>query len=441
MSHRSGADFIAIRTPGSKSVTHRAFVLAALCPAGCRVIGPLLSADTRATLDCLAVLGARWRVDAGDVIFAPAPLSASATPLDCANSGTTLRLLTGLAATLDGAVTLTGDDSLRKRPNGPLLDALSGLGARAASADGRAPLRLIGPIRAGEVRFSPRVSSQYLSAALIALCRTIGRSTLHAAAPVASLPYLKLTLQVMGQFGWHVDAPLAGRENPADPVFLRIDGPQLAAAPAGGFAVEADWSTCAFITIAALIAGVGVRALGLRRDSVQGDRALVGILQRFGAVTEWSGAGDLTVLGGALHSPGRIDVGATPDLFPALCALAACTPGRTRIDGSPGLRDKECDRIAVMTQGLRALGVAVDELADGVDIRGAAIGGATNKPAIGGGAIRSHGDHRIHMAFALLRPVARGPIAIDEPDCVAVSYPGFHADHAAILAAAEVARR
>ncbi|MCB9698558.1 MAG: 3-phosphoshikimate 1-carboxyvinyltransferase [Alphaproteobacteria bacterium] len=402
---------VELRIPASKSVTHRALLLGALSRRACRVRHPLWGADNRATLGALVAMGARAERDGDDVLFEPVPdLRVPSGPLDCANSGTTLRLLLAQAARLDGDVVLTGDESLRSRPNGPLLAALAALGADVSSAEGRAPVRVRGPLRAGVVDLPPRTSSQYASGLMLALALVDGDSVIRMAAPVASGPYLELTRDQMARAGLRVD-------------FVRSQDGLRIAVPGGQrpgvseLAVEGDWSTAAFPLLAAAATKRAVRLHGLLPDSVQGDRAVVDLVARFGPRLTFEG--DVLALEPApLRPAGELRLGATPDLFPALCALAALAPGETRLVDAPSLRDKETDRIAAMVTALRALGVDAEELPDGAVVRG----GTPLQAA----SVRSHEDHRVHMALACLGLL--GPVDVDGRGCEAVSYPGFHED-------------
>lgn len=423
---------VQLRLPGSKSVTHRAFFLAAQCPDGAVVRAPLLSGDTRSTLAVLARLGAvsTARPD-GSVEFAGGALVAGTAVLDCGNSGTTLRLASGLVATLNGTSSLDGDASLRKRPNGPLLSALKQLGAQTdAGDDGRAPFALTGPIRAGTTTFDPDVSSQYLSSLALAATRLPGESRIIAKAPVASRPYLDLTVATAAAFGVEI-----GLVDGADGTEITAAGPQQPRCPRGGFDVASDWSSAAFPLVASAVHGVPVALQGLDPNSAQGDRAIVPVLRRFGQITAWSGrheSPELRLVPTQLAAPDPIDVGQTPDMFPALCALAACAPGTTVIAGAAGLRHKECDRIAAMARGLAQLGVQCEELADGIKIVGGGpIGAHKDKvrrdvSSQGDIVIDCEHDHRIHMAFAILAPLSSRPVRITAPECVAISYPSFH---------------
>lgn len=410
-----------MRVPGSKSVTHRAFLLAAQSPTPCTVVRPLLGADTQATLACLAALGSRFQIETQAVRFLPSDLRPPAAPLDCRNSGTTLRLVTGLAARLPAPVTLTGDDSLQGRPNGLFLAALRALGAKVPEAADRAPYQVQGPIQAGTVQFPARVSSQYVSSLLLSLPMLPGTSTLHLTPPVASRPYLDVTLDVATRFGIQIDAA-------PDRSAFTVPGGQ--APRADGFEVEGDWSTAAFPLVAGAVTGGRVIVSGVRRGSPQGDEAIVDHLRSFGCTVHQDDEA-VTVDGGTLQSPGTVDVADTPDLFPILAVLAACSAGTTTFTGGAALRHKESDRIAAMAEGLSALGVAVAEAPDGLTVDGGSLRGAF---------VGSHHDHRVHMALAVAGLAAAGETVVDDPGCVAVSYPGFHDDLARLSGAVTVVR-
>ncbi|MFA5944842.1 MAG: 3-phosphoshikimate 1-carboxyvinyltransferase [Candidatus Thermoplasmatota archaeon] len=397
-----------LHAPPSKSETHRAYLLAARSDEPCRVRFPLKAEDTQATLSCLHDLGARLHLQDEDVQFLPAPFRSPRQPLDCRNSGTTLRLLTAMAATLPYEVTLTGDDSLRTRPNGALLDALRSLGARCDSVDGRAPLTIRGPVRAGAVTLPPGASSQFASALVLALAAVPGISTVQLTAPLASSPYLDVTLQVAAEFGLRIHDSLGNGR--------RLDIEGGIAPHASRFNVAGDWSAAAFPLVAAAITGGSVTVTGVLSASHQGDRAIIDHLRAFGADAK-AGEDTASCAAAALASPGTVDVSQTPDLFPALCVLAAASRGTTTFVGASALRHKESDRITAMATGLARMGVAVAERPDGLVVTGGNLQGAS---------LASAGDHRIHMALAVAALAANGPSTLDDPGCVAVSWPGFH---------------
>ncbi|HCH66536.1 MAG TPA: 3-phosphoshikimate 1-carboxyvinyltransferase [Deltaproteobacteria bacterium] len=411
--------------PSSKSITHRAFLLGALSEVPCLIERPLWGADCRSTLSVLQALGARAHRVGDHVQFHPIEaLVPVAGTLDCGNSGTTLRLLSGQAARLSQAVELSGDASLCARPNGPLLGALEALGAHVTSCDGRAPLSLCGPLRAGTVALPARVSSQYGSSLLLALCLVEGTSQLRMAAPVASRPYLHITRRVAAAFGlsWTVTETEVGLQ-------YDIVGGQRPTAAA--YRVPGDWSGAAFPLVAGALAGAPMRLLGLEADDPQGDRAIVSILERFGQILRWEGT-VLCLEPQPLRAAGTIDLGATPDLFPVLVALAAMCPGQTAFVGAPSLRHKECDRIRAMAAVLAALGLRSVEAPDGLTVWGGAP-----RP---GGSVSSEHDHRIYMAARVLS--LRAPwLQVDGAGCERVSYPRFEAHLAQIQAAVSAVAR
>lgn len=433
---------VVVAVPGSKSVTHRAFLLAALSRVPCRVEAPLLGEDCRSTLAVLRSMGARFTVGEGAVDFEPIddlhagtacgvgprqcaigddevcgpgclPDRALDRQLDCGNSGTTLRLMLGQAARLRGVTTLTGDASLRTRPNGPLLDTLRARGAEVSHTHGRAPIAIGGPISPGAMALPPGVSSQYASSLMLAAALLDGDSVLRLPPPVSSRPYLGVTRAVAAGFGvaLHFE-PQADRG-----LWVRIPGGQRPAAER--YTVEGDWSAAAFPLVAAAVLGRPVALTGLSPHSAQGDRIVPRLVASFGPRVVWRGR-TLCLEPAPLVAPADpIDLGATPDLFPPLVALAALAEGETTFVGAPSLREKECDRITAMAEGLLAVGIECRERPDGLWVRG-------GKPW--GGAVRSHGDHRIHMAFSVLARCAHLPLTVDGRGCEAVSYPDFHRD-------------
>lgn len=396
------------QAPPSKSVTHRALLLGAQAPNGCVVRHPLLSADTIATLRGLEILGARPQIDADAIRFSPAELRPASQVVDCANSGTTLRLLAATAARLPAPTTMTGDASLRRRPNDSLLAALTALGVQCRSSGGRAPLSIQGPLRPGIAHVSGAAGSQATSALLLALPFAPGDSQVVVVPPLQSRPYIDVTLDVARQAGLRLQSA-AGES-------LRIHVPGYQTVTATHLAVEGDWSSAAFPLAAAAVTGGTVTVTGLQHASHQGDRRIVEWLAAFGASVRTSET-TVTCTGGKLSSPGLVDVGDTPDLFPIIAVIAAASRGTTELTGAAHLRTKESDRIAVMADGLSRMGIQVTARPDGLRVVGGAIQGAQ---------IATAADHRIHMSFAVAALAAAGPSWIDMPAAAAVSYPGFH---------------
>lgn len=391
----------ALAAPGSKSVTHRALV-GALMAGGGSVLEPLWSDDTDATLRAIEALGAQTVTTKREAVVRGEPIRPA--EIDCANSGTTLRLTTAIAALADGKSTLTGDDSLLERPVGALADALDQLGAKTRTrADGRPPVEVTGPATGGTAQMPGDVSSQFVSALLMAAPSFEEGLTLELTTPLKSAPYVDLTIDVLDRHGIEVDREDdTFRVEPA--VYDRIQMP-----------VPGDYSSAAFPLVAGAIAEGPVTVTNLPDGSVQGDRAIVDMLETFGVAIDRE-ADTVRVEGGELAGA-KLDLGDNPDLFPPLAVLAAASEGETILKGAPHLRDKESDRIEAMVDGLTALGVEAKEREDGAEI----VGGP-----IEGGRVDSRGDHRIQMAFAVAGLAAEGPVTIEGPDeAHAVSFPDF----------------
>jgi len=405
----------AARAPPSKSYTHRA-ILAAGYAEGATVRRPLRSADTRATARAVAAFG-------GDVagLDDDGPLTVAGFDgrpdvpvdvIDCANSGTTMRLATAAAALADGTTVLTGDSSLRSRPQGPLLDAVEQLGGRAESTrgNGRAPLVVGGPIDGGEASMPGDVSSQFVTALLMAGAVTDEGVAVDLETPLKSAPYVDITLDVLERFGVEASETETG---------YRVAGGQRYDPDGGEYAVPGDFSSLSYLLAAGAVAGGegGVTVAGAE-PSAQGDAAVVEHLDRMGAAVDWDrAAGEVTVERAALSGI-AVDVGDTPDLLPTLAALGAVADGVTRIENCEHVRYKETDRVAAMAEALSRLGAAVEESRDELVVRGA-------DSDLSGARLDGRGDHRIVMALAVAGLAADGETTITGAEDVDVSFPGF----------------
>ncbi|MEO8504618.1 MAG: 3-phosphoshikimate 1-carboxyvinyltransferase [Acidobacteriota bacterium] len=399
------------RPPGSKSATHRVLNLALLAGRPIVVEHPLEAEDTLLFRAALESLG--WSVEIGDDNWrlTPGVLPARAEIL-CGNAGTMFRFLVATLATLPGEWVLDGVARLRERPVGPLLEAMSQLGARIESLGlaGHAPLRIHGgSFEGGRSRLDAGESSQYLSAILMAGLRALSPTELELSA-LTSEPYVDLTREAIAVFGGQV-------EN---------SGPVWRVSPAADLgqdrvAVEGDWSAACYPAAAAALAGeIAIRGVG--SNSRQGDRGFLGVLRTMGAVVE-TGDGGVIVRRGELAGIDT-DLSAMPDQVPTLAALAPFARGTTEIRNVAHLRIKESDRLSAMADGLRALGVPVDERRDGLSIRGV---WADRTPPGDTVLIDPRGDHRIAMAFALVG-IRRPGVRISQPEVVAKSYPRFWSD-------------
>ena len=399
--------------PPSKSYTHRALLAAGYADGeGTVVQNPLDSADTRATMRAVEAFGGEIeRTDAGVHVdgFGPQP-AVPETVIDCANSGTTMRLATAAAALADGTTVLTGDASLRSRPQGPLLRALETLGARVESTrgNGQAPLVIAGRMTGGSAAIPGDVSSQFVTALLMAGAVTDAGVDLTLQTELKSAPYVEITREVLEAFG--VRTRRTGRG------FL-VDGRQAYDPPADGYAVPGDFSSISYLLAAGAIAGGAVTVTGAR-PTAQGDDAIVDTLAEMGAPIDWDReAGEVTVEAAPLSGT-AVDVEDTPDLFPTLAVLGAVADGTTALVNCEHVRYKETDRVSAMAEALDGLGATVEETEATLTIHG---GDSTLR----GTTVDGRGDHRIIMALALAGLVAEGETTITGADHVGVSFPGY----------------
>uniref|UniRef100_A0A832I1N6 3-phosphoshikimate 1-carboxyvinyltransferase n=1 Tax=Eiseniibacteriota bacterium TaxID=2212470 RepID=A0A832I1N6_UNCEI len=415
----------AFKPPGDKSVTHRAILFGLLAAGTTRISNANPGADCARSLACAETLGARVARD-GDTLLVEGVAGRVVEPaevLDCGNSGTTLRLLAGLLAAQPVLAVLTGDASLRNRPVARVVEPLRAMGATLAARDGdRLPPLVVrgGALRPLAIeRTTP--SAQVATAVLLAGLQTAGRTSVAVAAGARDH-----TARMLPAFG----VPIASAEG-QDAVRLAVEGPLVPRATR--LEVPGDPSAAAFFLAAAAASpGARVTARGVSLNPTR--CGLLDALEAMGARVERRAlgveagepVGDVTVEGPARLRAADVAPAAVPamiDEFPAWCVAAAAAEGVSRIAGAGELRVKESDRLAAMARALAALGVAVEERADGLAIAGGAVRG---------GRVAAHGDHRVAMSLAVLATRAAGPVAIDDASSIATSYPGFTADLAAL---------
>lgn len=401
--------------PGDKSVSHRAVMFAALADGASKIDGFLEGEDTRATARVFSQLGVE--------VETPSPsqrivhgvgidgLKAPSGPLDCGNAGTGMRLLAGLLAAQKFDSVLVGDASLSKRPMRRVTAPLAEMGARIDTEEGGLPpLRIHGGQALHGIDFvSPVASAQVKSAVLLAGLYAGGETSVREPHPTRDY-----TERMLSAFGVDIEF---------SPGYAKLRGGQRLRAT--DITVPADFSSAAFFLVAASIvpgSALRLRAVGLnpRRTGLLAALRLMGADIHEENASEQGGepVADLVVRHARLRGI-EVPEALVPDMideFPALFVAAASAEGPTVVRGAAELRVKESDRLAVMSAGLRALGLRVDETPDG----------ATIFPgALQGGRIHSHGDHRIAMSFAAAAQVASGEIRIDDVANVATSFPGF----------------
>ncbi|HTL46145.1 MAG TPA: 3-phosphoshikimate 1-carboxyvinyltransferase [Vicinamibacterales bacterium] len=406
-----------LRVPGDKSVSHRYAMLASVAIGTTRLQGYLPGADCLATLDCLEALGVSViRIPGVHGLTleiegrGPRGLRTPGRPLDAANSGTSMRLLAGLVAGHPFITTLTGDESLSRRPMRRIIEPLTTMGASVDSDGGRPPLTIAGGDLHAIAHTPPVPSAQVKSAVLLAGLHAAGVTSVHERVPTRDH-----TERAVEAFGGRI-------VRDGDAVSL-AGGQRLSAIHA---TVPGDISSAAFWL--ALAAGTPGASLAIEGVGLNPSRShLLAVLRRAGADIETredhAGAGEPS---GTIHvrfgSPRSFEIGPDEvplviDEIPALAALAVMTGGTSlTVSGAAELRVKETDRISMLASGFRALGADVDEYADGFHISGGPLQGGTADAA---------GDHRLAMAFAIAAARARGPARIVGAQSVAVSYPGF----------------
>jgi 3-phosphoshikimate 1-carboxyvinyltransferase len=404
-----------LAAPASKSVTNRALLCAALADGGSRLRGATTSDDADAMAAGLRQLGATvrpgrdaWLV--GGVAGRPASPD---RPLDARLSGTTMRFLAAVATLTPAGATVGGAPALLRRPVGPLVTALRSLGAEVADHDGFPPVTAAGGgLGGGDASVDTARSSQFASAVLL-VAPYAGRPVRLRAERLAAAGYVELTAALMRDFG-------AGVERTGEAEWRVSAGRPY---QAGELEVEYDASAAAHLFALAAATGGSVTVTNAHKGSLQPDAGLPGLLAEMGATVARDGPA-LTVRGPAALAPVDADLAAMPDQVTTVAALAAIAGGVSRIRGVAVTRGHETDRLAALAAELAKLGVAVEELPDGLVVRGALPGGP--RPV----RLATHGDHR--MAMALAAVAARVPgLVIEDPGCVAKTYPGFWRDLAA----------
>ncbi|MDZ7676351.1 MAG: 3-phosphoshikimate 1-carboxyvinyltransferase [Acidimicrobiales bacterium] len=401
----AGAVDATVALPGSKSITNRALICAALSTRPSVIRNALDADDTRAMVEALRTMGVAVDHDDGVLQISAGGPTPTVVSVDARQSGTTSRFLLPVLA-LDGIRRrLTGDAQLQSRPMAAAFDALVHLGARIdeEGVPGYLPVVVQGPLRGGAVELPGDVSSQFLSGLLLASPAMNDGLVVSLSTQLVSRPYVDMTVAVMRAFGaevttdggasWHVAArSYAG----------------------GDFTVEPDASTASYVFAAAVLTGGVVTVPGLHRGALQGDVGFVELLARMGARVRWDDDA-VTVAAGDRLQGIDVDMSAMSDTVPTLAVVAACAEGVTTIRNVGFIRHKESDRIGATVAELRRCGVDAEETDDGLVVRPGPI-----KPAV----VQTYDDHRMAMAFAVLGLTTAG-LRIADPDCVAKTFPGY----------------
>ncbi len=399
-----------IRAVTSKSAAHRLLICAALAQGETELECSDVSRDIAATADCLNDLGARITRTAKGYHIIPADRSrlpeTAACP--CGESGSTLRFLIPVAAALGVGADFTPEGRLPQRPLSPLYEELTAHGVE-LSPPGSVPFRVRGTLPGGDYTLAADVSSQFISGLLFALPLTGGDSRLRLTGKFESRSYVDMTVDALRKFGASIEF---------DNNEYIIRGGALRSP--GAVRAEGDWSNAAFWLCAGAV-GAPVTVTGLDPASLQGDRAVVEILKRFGASVAVNAQG-VSVSPAPLRGI-EINAENIPDLVPVLAVTACAAAGDTTIYNASRLRLKESDRIETVISLIRALGGEAEETADGMIVRGRRLSG---------GACDSFGDHRIAMSAAVASAQCAGPVSVTGAEAVEKSYPRFWEDFTAL---------
>jgi 3-phosphoshikimate 1-carboxyvinyltransferase len=395
--------------PGSKSITNRALLLAALAEGVSVIENVLDSDDTRRMREGLSALGIAVRDGApGQLIIegGRSRLRAPAAPIAVGNSGTTVRFLAAAAALIPGSTTFVGDEAMARRPIQDLVDGLRQLGVAVDCATGCPPLTVHGGrLPGGRVRMRGDRSSQYLTALLLVAGLADEPLEVAIEGELVSRPYVDMTRRMVADFGGLVEESRDG-----------FRARRCAAYRARGYRVEPDASSASY-PFALGAAGHDITVPDLGTRTLQGDHAFTALLARMGATVE-AGAVITRVAGGAQLAGIEADMHHVSDTVMTLAALAPLARGETVIRNVANIRIKECDRLLATVTELRRLGQQVEHGDDWLHISPRPLVPAT---------VECYKDHRIAMSFAVLG-AATGAVAIADPACVAKTYPGFFDD-------------
>lgn len=401
-----------VTLPGSKSITARALVLAAVADGPSRLVRPLRARDTELMAAGLRALGVRIDADGDDWLVTPGELRGPAE-VDAGLAGTVLRFLPPVAALATGPVRLDGDPRLRERPNAGLIGGLRGLGVEVEDGGlGRAPFTVhgTGRVRGGAVTVDASESSQVVSGLLLAAARFDAGIDLTVAGSLPSMPHVAMTVRTLAEHGVQV---------------TRTDGGwRVAPGPIAALdrVVEPDLSNAAPFLAAALVTGGRVTVRDWPGDTTQPGAQLDRLLTAMGARVRRTDAG-LEVTGGARIAPLTADLGEVGELTPVLAALCALADGPSRLTGIAHLRGHETDRLQALDEVLSAVGARVEQLPDGL-----VITPGPRRPA----RLDSYADHRMVHAAALLGLAVDG-VEVTDPAAVAKTLPDFRERWAGLL--------
>jgi len=400
-----------VSAPPSKAYTHRMLIAASLSDGTSKISNPLVSDDTQATLGAVKAFGAETELQENCwTIHGQEKLKTPSGPIDCRESGSTLRFMIPVATLAPGSSMLLFGASFERRPVAPLLESLRELGVESAvQRDGSSVMVCGGGIRGGRTSIRGDVSSQFISGLLFACPRAKEDTEITVTAPLESRGYVEMTLEVLVKHGLEgaVNDDLSCLWIPANQSYVPCD-----------HTVPGDFSSAAFLLAAAAVTSSHVTVKNLEYQTCQGDREIVGILAEMGATVK-VGDDHVEVEGGQLVGV-DIDAKDIPDLVPVCAVLGCYADGRSLIYNAKRLRYKESDRLDSICTELKKMGADITVNEDGLTINGGSrLHGATVDP---------HNDHRIAMACAVAALGAEGKTKIQNVECINKSYPQFFSD-------------
>ena len=395
-----------IDCPSNKSYTHRGIFLASLAGNNSKVENALLSADTKATIETCKKFGAIIEVN-NSVIIVKEPIKTDITvpEIDTGNSGTTIRMAMGIAGLFSEEITLTGDDSIQKRPMKPLLDSLSSIGAKCSSKDGKPPVKIKGSIVGGDVRIPGNLSSQFITSLLITAPLTKKGINLTIEGDLVSKPYLDATIITMREFGVSVQTLIPYKKYNISPQIYKNTT----------FNVPIDFSSLALLLSFIVLNGEDVTVKGSMGKFPQGDEAFIDFLEQLGVAVTIN-KNEIKIKSPEKLKGGTFDLRNSPDLLPPLAILSLISSKPIQIVNVKHARLKETDRIAIIARELPKIGIKVEEREDGLILE--------SSGSLTGAKLDSENDHRLFMAFCIAGTYI-GNCIVTDPKSVEVSYPNF----------------
>lgn len=399
-----------VTIPASKSDCHRAIICAALSRGKCTLSRVTWSKDIEATISCVNALGAKTELKGDTLTIDSSHLFNNGKGLfDCCESGSTLRFFVPVVSALGMEGEFVGRGKLPERPIGVYLDTLPKNGV-SCTTEGGLPLNVSGQLKSGTFEVPGNISSQFVTGLLLALPILEGDSKIVITSPMESIAYINMTIDTMKRFGVEVECTDYGYFVKGNQKYKPQD-----------YTVQGDWSHTAFFMVAGALGGK-VTVKGVDINSIQGDKEICSLVERFGAKVT-VGEDSVTVTKGEMKGI-SIDASQIPDLVPILAVCATGANGVTKIYNAERLRIKECDRLEATASLINNLGGVAGETEDGLVIQG--VG------SLNGGKAEGYNDHRIVMSASVASIIARNKVTITDSQAINKSYPEFFKDFASL---------